>query len=152
VTQLHGTWMLHFHDAENAIRQLLLLGLCRSSINTVPASLILLLAMLQLTLCSAASFINLFPYIMPTRQHRVKGQPGLCMAWQQLTVSNSKSTQSKLCSACNTFKLYSWCGNLMQTESPTFAISQVPCWLQTFFCKQSNPSFLRLAADHKRSF
>jgi len=160
MTQLHGTWVLCFHEAENAIRQLLLLGLCRSSINTVPASLILLLAMLQLTLCSAVSFINLFPYIMPTRQHRNEGQPHLCMAWQQWTVSNSKSTQSKLCSACNTFKLYSWCENLMQTdyvanmqsESPTFAISQVPCWLQTFFCKESNPSFQRLAVGHKRSF
>lgn len=160
MTQLHGTWVLYFHDTENAIRQLLLLSLCRSSINTVPTSLILLLAMLQLMLCSAACLINLFPHIMSTRQHRDEGQPGLCMAWHWWTVFNSKSTQSKLCSACNTFKIYYWCENLRQNDhvantlskSPPFAISQVPCLLQTFFCKQSKLSFQRLAVGHKRSF
>jgi hypothetical protein len=99
MTQLHGTWVLHFHDTQNAIRQLLLLDLCRPSINTVPTSLILLLATVWLMLCSAASLINLFPHIMATRQHRDEGQPGLCMAWQQWIVRNSKSAQSKLCSA-----------------------------------------------------
>jgi hypothetical protein len=141
MTQLHGTWVLHFHNTENAIRQLLLLGLCRSSINTVPASLILLLSMLRLTLCSAASLINLFPHIMPTRQHRDEDQPGLCMAWQQWTLSNSKSTQSKLCSTFSTFKPYSWCENLRQTdhvadmlsESAPYAISQVTLLITNFF-------------------
>jgi len=78
-----------------------------------------------------SKFHKPFSYIMPKRQHTDEGQPCLCMVWHQQTVSNSKSTQSKLCSACNTFKLYSWCENLMQTDH----VAKYAVWVP-YLCNQ----------------
>jgi hypothetical protein len=70
----------------------------------------------------------------------LRWRPGLWMAWQQRAIAILKLTCNMLQSPCNMFKQSFWCQNLGQlTMLETFfpnphplAISQTPCWLQTF--------------------
>jgi hypothetical protein len=99
--QPQGVWVLYFCcNAQTAVSQSPLLGLCYSSITIVAASVILLLAMLLLTLFSSILVCKVI-LLMSCQQGRIALKDG---PRQQCAVTNFKFTRSQLRSACDMFK------------------------------------------------